>query len=76
MTCPLSDVEPGKKCLIKAIKPSTIRDRFFEMGIFKDAEIEVVRTAPLKDPLECKIGNFYVGLRKSEASLIIVEQIS
>ena len=75
MVCPLSEVKPGIKCRIKSIKQNRLCTRLMEVGIFNNSEIEVIRTAPLKDPLECKVGNFYIGLRKSEASLIIVEPL-
>ncbi len=37
--------------------------------------VEVVRTAPLLDPIELKIHNYLVALRNSEARLIEVEKI-
>jgi ferrous iron transport protein A len=45
------------------------------MGFVKGATIEVVREAPLFDPMELKIHNYHISLRKSEAKLIEVETL-
>ena len=74
MICPLSEIKPGIPVRIKYIKPSPIRLQLYEMGFSVDSEIEIIRTAPFNDPLECEIeGDYCVGLRRSEASLIMVE---
>ena len=46
------------------------------MGFVDDTEIEVIRRAPLNDPIEIKIGDFHIGLRKEEAKEIIVETLN
>jgi ferrous iron transport protein A len=37
-----------------------------------NAEVEMVRCATLGDPLEMRVGDYYVTLRKREADLIEV----
>lgn len=74
MVCPLSDLEPGIPVKVKYIKQSPFKMQLLEMGISINSEIEVIKTAPFNDPLECKIEGVYcIGLRRSEASLIYVE---
>ncbi len=75
MDLPLSEIIPGKLYRIKYIKHNIMRQRLLEIGLFDDTEIEVIRKAPFNDPVEYKIGNFYVGLRKAEASQIVVEPV-
>lgn len=45
------------------------------MGFVNGASIEIIREAPLYDPMELKIQNYHITLRKSEAKLIEVEMI-
>lgn len=47
--------------------------KLLDMGFVKGATIKVVREAPLCDPMELKIHNYLITLRKSEAELIEVE---
>lgn len=47
--------------------------KLLDMGFVIGAEILVIREAPLFDPMELKIHNYLISLRKSEASLIKVE---
>lgn len=44
------------------------------MGFVPNAEVEMVRTATLGDPIELRLGNYYVALRKREAELIEVTE--
>ena len=75
MELELANGSIGSSYRIKYIKPSQIRLRLFEMGIFRNSRVEIIRSAPFKDPIEYRINDFYVSLRRSEASKIIVELI-
>jgi Fe2+ transport system protein FeoA len=50
-----------------------IQQRLLEMGVSDGAEVEVLRFAPLGDPMEIIVRGFHLTLRKSEASLVEVE---
>jgi ferrous iron transport protein A len=70
----LTDITDQQKAKILAIHgTSDIKMRLIDMGVVKGAVLEVVRKAPLGDPIEIKIKNFYLSLRKSEAQNIEVE---
>lgn len=49
--------------------------KLLDMGFVNGTHIEVIREAPLYDPMELKIHNYYISLRKSEAKLIEVAQL-
>ncbi len=49
--------------------------RLREMGFISGSELEIVRYAPLKDPLELRISGYHVSLRVNEADNILVEDI-
>ncbi len=47
-----------------------VQQRLMEMGVSDGAEIEVLRFAPLGDPMEIVVRGFHLTLRKEEASLV------
>ena len=48
------------------------RKRIIEMGFIRGKEVEVVKNAPLKDPIQYRILGYDVSLRRSDAQLIDV----
>ena len=46
--------------------------RLMEMGVVPGAPVCVVRSAPLGDPLEVRVRNYHLALRRSEAQTIDV----
>ena len=69
----LADLKTGEKGIIVKVKGrGAFRKRIIEMGFVKGKEVEVVKNAPLKDPIEYKILGYNLTLRKSEARLIDV----
>jgi Fe2+ transport system protein FeoA len=48
--------------------PPEHRQRLLEMGLTVGAEFEVVRFAPLGDPIDIKVRGYHLSLRKREAS--------
>ena len=70
----LDEFKIGDKGTIKVVNgEGKLRRRLFDMGATPGAKIELIKKAPLGDPLEVHIRNYVLTLRKSEASLIIME---
>ncbi len=70
----LSTLKPGEKGIIKKIGDiGELKNRLLELGALSNTPIEVVRVAPFGDPIELKIGNTHIAIRKSEASKIEIE---
>lgn len=44
------------------------------MGLTKGSGIEVIRKAPLGDPIDFKVKGYHLSLRKAEADLILIEK--
>ena len=55
--------------------PPDQRQRLLEMGLTIGAEFEVIRFAPMGDPLEIKVRGYRLSLRKREASGILIEKL-
>lgn len=47
-----------------------IHQRLQEMGVIEGAQVELVRLAPLGDPIEILVQGYHLSLRKSEAALV------
>ncbi|HOO70250.1 MAG TPA: ferrous iron transport protein B [Spirochaetota bacterium] len=69
----LDQLQNGNKgIIIKVRGRGAFRKRILEMGFIKGQHIEVIKNAPLKDPVEYKVMGYNVSLRRSEAGLIDV----
>ncbi|MCL5105382.1 MAG: metal-dependent transcriptional regulator [Armatimonadetes bacterium] len=70
----MSDLCPGMQGRIAFVSgKGPVRKRLMEMGLTSDTRFEVIRVAPLADPIEIKIRGYHLALRKSEAQHIEVE---
>ena len=70
----LSKLEIGERGVIKAVNgEGAIRRRLFDMGITPGAEVYLRKKAPLGDPFQIKVRDFYLAIRKDEASKIVME---
>ena len=70
---PLTALPVGAKATVSEIKlaPEN-RPRLMEMGLLVGTSIELVRFAPLGDPVEIKVRGYHLTLRKHEAEQIWV----
>jgi len=70
---PLSTVAAGSVATVAEIKlPPEFRPRLMEMGLLVGTSVELVRFAPLGDPVEIKVRGYNLTLRRSEADQILV----
>lgn len=73
----LSDISTGEECVIvKVHGHGSFRNRIVEMGFVKGEKVTVIKNAPLRDPIEYKLMDSHISLRRSEARLIEVVNIS
>ncbi len=70
----LSEMDGGEKGRVTHIElTGEIRRRLMDMGLVPGSEIEMVRVAPLGDPIDIKVKGYDLSLRKEIASKIGVE---
>jgi len=70
---PLTSLEVGQCAVVSQIKiPAENRGRILEMGLLVGTTVELVRFAPLGDPVEIKVRGYNLSLRKHEAEQILV----
>lgn len=71
--CPLTSLPPGTIAVIDKIQvPTEQRGRLLEMGLLIGTPVELVRFAPLGDPVEIKVRGYHLTIRKHEAEQILV----
>ncbi len=69
----LTTLLPGEQGTIIAISsPPALKRRLMDMGVIEGVEVEMLRAAPLGDPIEIKVHNTLVALRIKEAETILV----
>lgn len=73
----LSELAAGARARIARVTlPGGARQRLMEMGLTPGAEFELVRFAPMGDPLEIRLRGYHLSLRRLEAEGIEVEEVS
>ena len=70
----LASLKVGSTATVTEIKvPPENRGRLLEMGLIVGTPVELIRFAPLGDPVEIKVRGYHLTLRKHEAELIWVQ---
>ena len=72
----LSELRPGDRATIETLtgEPGLVQ-RLYEFGLMEGEDVEVLALAPLGDPIEIRLGNTRLSLRKSEAAGVSVRLI-
>lgn len=71
----LTSLGAGQSATVSEIKlPPERRGRILEMGLLVGTKVELVRFAPLGDPVEIKVRGYNLSLRKQDAELIYVRR--
>jgi ferrous iron transport protein A len=69
----LDELCAGVPARVLAVRgEGAIARRLMEMGVVPGAPIRVIKAAPLGDPLEVRVRNYHLALRRSEAQTITV----
>ena len=70
----LKDAKIGETVKVVRLNgEGAIKRRIMDMGITKGVEIYVRKVAPLGDPIEIKVRDYELSLRKADAEMIEVE---
>ncbi|MDD5090628.1 MAG: metal-dependent transcriptional regulator [Candidatus Wallbacteria bacterium] len=71
----LSDLSPGERALVIRLETcGEVRRKLLALGLIRGETIELIRKAPLGDPLEFRIKDYCLSLRKNEADRIFVSR--
>ena len=62
---------PGQVGTVATVNGSgSTYQRLLEMGLVRDTRVEVVRLAPMGDPMEVSLHGYHLSLRKNEAAMV------
>ncbi|HYT89424.1 MAG TPA: FeoA family protein [Gemmataceae bacterium] len=69
----LDQLRAGERARIASLQgDDAIVQRLLEMGLFEGEEVEVLGFAPLGDPMEIRLRDYRLSLRRSEAARILL----
>ena len=72
----LSTLPIGQKGrVLSFMLPPEQRQRLLEMGLTVGVQFEVIRFAPLGDPIDIKVRGYHLSLRKNEAAGVLVARL-
>jgi ferrous iron transport protein A len=70
----LDQLRPGDRGLVVAVEGAdALVQRLMEMGLLEGTEVEVVGVAPLGDPMDVRVGDYRLSLRRTEAARVRVD---
>ncbi len=72
----LDKLVPGERGIVgNYVSPAfETRQRLMEMGLTKGTTIEVIRLAPLGDPIEISVRGYRLSLRRKEAAAVMIKK--
>ncbi|MBO9591270.1 MAG: ferrous iron transport protein A [Niabella sp.] len=72
----LSDLKPGQRARIQKFTTEEIFLKLMEMGCLPGEEIEIIKVAPLNDPISISVAGYILSLRLDEARFIVVSKVN
>ena len=69
----LDQLRPGQRAEVVSLagEPGLLQ-RLYDLGLIEGERVELLALAPLGDPIEIRLGNSRLSLRKAEAAGITV----
>ena len=72
----LDNLAIGKSAVIVSVGGTgALRQHFLDMGLIQGVEVTVVKYAPMGDPIEIKIHDYELTLRKEDAQKIEIKEV-
>jgi ferrous iron transport protein A len=73
----LDQLRAGQRAKIHSLQGAdSLVQRLLEMGLMEGEEVEVVGFAPLGDPMEIRLPDYRLSLRRTEAARVTVSPLS
>jgi ferrous iron transport protein A len=73
----LDQLRPGQRARVASLDgDDAVAQRLLEMGLLEGEEVEVVALAPLGDPMEIRLRDYRLSLRRAEAARVGVTPLA
>ncbi|MBN1500815.1 MAG: ferrous iron transport protein A [Spirochaetes bacterium] len=78
MNIKIREMECGSKAVITGYEKTgtAYRQKLLSMGLTTGTEIELIKVAPFGDPVEIKIRDYKLSLRKEEADVLLLKEVN
>lgn len=73
----ITDLSCGEHAKVMGFAPGqkSYRQKLLAMGLTPGTQFQLIRKAPLGDPIEIEVRGFSLSLRKSEAQQLKIERV-
>lgn len=75
MQLTIAHLQRGQKGIIKNFSVDDVPLKLIEMGCLPGNEVELVQTAPFRDPMYLNINGSHLAIRKETALLIEIDLV-
>ncbi len=73
---PLGELPVGSRAMVAEVRGGGRHQRrMLDMGLVPGAEVTVIRTAPLGDPVEYRVKGTAIAMRRTDADSVMVEEV-
>jgi ferrous iron transport protein A len=70
----LADLTVGDRAVVRGVSGEVgLRRRLLELGMLPGTPLEIVRIAPLGDPIEVRLRGYSLSIRRDDARIVAVE---
>lgn len=70
----LDQLQAGQSATVQKINgKGAVRRRLMDMGLVRGVSVEMLKAAPMGDPVEYLVRGYHLSLRKSEAQMVEIE---
>jgi Fe2+ transport system protein FeoA len=74
-SCSLNQLGIGcKGCVVSVGGDPELRRRLLEMGFCNGIQVEVIRRAPMGDPIEFRLRGYHLSLRREQAQHVKISK--
>ena len=74
-TIRLDELKPWEKGTIRQIKGTAGEEvHLMELGLLPGTTVELIKRAPMGDPIEIRVRNYHLSIRCAEARAVLVER--
>ena len=70
-----ADAARGEDCVVLEIasEPADLKSRLYALGVIPGSTLDILRFAPLGDPIQVKVRGTFISIRKADAEVIKVK---
>lgn len=74
----LWDLKPGDRARVRGLRAGApaYRAKLLAMGLLPGTVVEVLRMAPLGDPVELRVRGYQLSLRRAEAEVLELDEVT